>query len=77
MSTVGVDHRELRVRRKGDTRTQCGPESKIKLTVVARDPGKVKQAMAAFGSAISEFEKKRGTPDASTIYNEAVDTAWP
>jgi len=47
-------------RRKGDTRTQCGPESKIKLTVVARDPGKVKQAMAAFGSAISEFEKKGG-----------------
>ena len=47
-------------RKKGDTRTQCGPESKIKLTVVARDPAKVKQAMAAFQSAISEYERKGG-----------------
>lgn len=28
------------------------------------------------GADISEFEKKRGTLDASTIYNEAVDTAY-
>jgi enoyl-CoA hydratase len=28
------------------------------------------------GADISEFEKKRGTADASTIYNEAVDTAY-
>ena len=48
-------------RRKGDaTRTQCGPESKIKLTVVPRDPGKVKAAMAAFGQAAAEFERKGG-----------------
>ena len=46
--------------RKGDSCTQCGPESKIKLTVVARDPGKVKQAMAAFASAIREYEDKGG-----------------
>jgi tetratricopeptide (TPR) repeat protein len=48
-------------RRKGDaTRTQCGPESKIKLTVVDRDPGTVKAAMAAFKSAIGEYERKSG-----------------
>jgi enoyl-CoA hydratase/carnithine racemase len=28
------------------------------------------------GADISEFEKKRGTLDASTIYNQAVDTAY-
>ena len=28
------------------------------------------------GADISEFEKKRGTLDASTIYNEAVDAAY-
>ena len=28
------------------------------------------------GADISEFEKKRGTLDASTVYNEAVDTAY-
>lgn len=48
-------------RRKGDaTRTQCGPESKIKLTVVDRNPGDVKAAMAAFASAAREFESKGG-----------------
>ncbi|MEZ4399400.1 MAG: tetratricopeptide repeat protein [Kofleriaceae bacterium] len=48
-------------RKKGDaTRTQCGPESKIKLTVVDRDPRKVKAAMAAFASAVSNFERKGG-----------------
>ncbi|KAB2911035.1 MAG: hypothetical protein F9K40_01495 [Kofleriaceae bacterium] len=48
-------------RRKGDvTRTQCGPETKIKLTVVTRDAKKAKEAMKAFGQAISEFERKGG-----------------
>ena len=48
-------------RKKGDaTRTQCGPESKIKLTVVDRDPATVKAALAAFKSAISEFERAGG-----------------
>jgi len=48
-------------RRKGDaTRTQCGPETKIKLTVVARDEKKVKEAMKAFGQAAAEFERKGG-----------------
>ena len=28
------------------------------------------------GADISEFEKKRGSLDASTIYNEAVDAAY-
>lgn len=47
-------------RKKGDTRTQCGPETKIKLTVVPRDGNKVKEAMKAFGQAVSEFERKNG-----------------
>ena len=39
---------------------QCGPDSKIKLTVVKRDPRKFAEAMAAFSSAEKEFEKKGG-----------------
>ncbi|MBK9035922.1 MAG: tetratricopeptide repeat protein [Myxococcales bacterium] len=37
-------------------RTQCGPDTKIKLTVIARDPGKVKQAQAAFAAAVAAYE---------------------
>ncbi len=48
-------------RRKGDaTRTQCGPESKIKLTVVTRDDKKTKEALKAFGQAVAEFDRKGG-----------------
>jgi len=48
-------------RKKGtELPTQCGPESKIKLTVVNRDEVKVKQAMAAFANAIKEYEKRNG-----------------
>jgi tetratricopeptide (TPR) repeat protein len=43
-----------------DQPTQCGPESKIKLTVVKRDDRKVKEAMAAFNAAQKEFEKTGG-----------------
>lgn len=39
---------------------QCGPESKIKLTVVKRDEVKQKQALAAFSSAAKEYEKRQG-----------------
>ena len=48
-------------RKKGDAqRTQCGPEEKIKLTVVNRDEKKVKDAMKAFQQAAGEFERKSG-----------------
>jgi tetratricopeptide (TPR) repeat protein len=48
-------------RKKGsDQPKQCGPEAKIKLTVVDRDPKLVRQAMAAFGSAIKVYEGKGG-----------------
>jgi hypothetical protein len=40
--------------------TQCGPESKIKLTVVKRDDRKMREAFAAFASAAKEFEKVAG-----------------
>jgi len=39
---------------------QCGPDSKIKLTVVKRDARKFAEAMSAFASAEKEFEKKGG-----------------
>jgi hypothetical protein len=49
-------------RKKGqpDQPTQCGPESKIKLTVLDRDDRKVRDALAAFTSAAKEFEKVSG-----------------
>ena len=37
-------------------RTQCGPPTKIKVTVMPRDPAKVKQAQAAFAAAIAAYE---------------------
>lgn len=39
---------------------QCGPESKIKLTVVQRDERKQKAALAAFSAAAKEYEKRGG-----------------
>jgi len=52
-------------RRKGsELPTQCGPESKIKLTVVNRDAAKVKQAMVAFAAAEKAFKDSK--PDEST-----------
>jgi tetratricopeptide (TPR) repeat protein len=36
---------------------QCGPESKIKLTVVKRDDRKLREAMQAFAAASKEFNK--------------------
>jgi tetratricopeptide (TPR) repeat protein len=50
-----------RKRAKGsDQPTQCGPDSKIKLTVVKRDERKVKDALKAFGAAAKAFEKTKG-----------------
>jgi hypothetical protein len=39
---------------------QCGPESKIKLTVVKRDERKLKESLAAFASAAREYDKRQG-----------------
>jgi TolA-binding protein len=50
-----------RKRAKGsDQPTQCGPDSKIKLTVVNRDERKMKEALQAFGAATKAFEKTQG-----------------
>lgn len=50
-----------RKRRAGDaTRTQCGPETKMKVVVVKRDPRKVEAAQAAFARAIAEYERRGG-----------------
>lgn len=43
-----------------DQPTQCGPDSKIKLTVVKRDERKMKEALAAFSAASKVFEKSQG-----------------
>ena len=43
-----------------DQPTQCGPESKIKLTVIKRDEAKKRAALAAFKEAQKEFEKAPG-----------------
>jgi tetratricopeptide (TPR) repeat protein len=54
--------RAARKRARGDaTRTQCGPETKMKLTVIRRDPKKVAAALAAFGQAIAEYERRGGS----------------
>jgi len=42
---------------------QCGPESKIKLTVVKRDPSKQAQALAEFKAASQEFAKMKDDKD--------------
>lgn len=48
-------------RKKGsDQPTQCGPEAKIKLSVVPRDEKLVKEAMKAFKSVISIYERAGG-----------------
>ncbi len=49
-------------RKKGQSEqpTQCGPESKIKLTVVKRDDRKMRDALTAFAAAAREFEKTGG-----------------
>jgi tetratricopeptide (TPR) repeat protein len=39
---------------------QCGPESKIKLTVVKRDERKQKEALQAFAAAAKEYERRQG-----------------
>ncbi|MBX3158594.1 MAG: tetratricopeptide repeat protein [Deltaproteobacteria bacterium] len=49
------------IKKKGnELPTQCGAESKIKLSVVPRDARKAGEAAAAFKAATSEFEKRNG-----------------
>jgi tetratricopeptide (TPR) repeat protein len=54
--------KQKKVNRKGQVEQplQCGPESKIKLTVVKRDEKKLKEALAAFSAAAKEFERRGG-----------------
>ncbi len=50
-----------RKRTRGDaTRTQCGPETKMKVTLVRRDPRKVAAALTAFEQAMAAYEKRDG-----------------
>jgi tetratricopeptide (TPR) repeat protein len=54
--------KQKKVNRKGQVEQplQCGPESKIKLTVVKRDEKKLKEALAAFSAAAREYERRGG-----------------
>ncbi|HEU4732278.1 MAG TPA: tetratricopeptide repeat protein [Kofleriaceae bacterium] len=49
-----------KTKKGSDQPTQCGPESKIKLTVVKRDEKKLREALAAFTAAAREYEKRQG-----------------
>ncbi len=54
----------MRVRHaKSEIRHQCGDDSKIKLTMVARDSAKATAAMSAFANAIAAFDKEQVTGD--------------
>ncbi|MDQ3340009.1 MAG: tetratricopeptide repeat protein [Myxococcota bacterium] len=57
---INMKKQKGKQKRGNDQPTQCGPESKIKLTVVKRDDRKVREAMAAFKAAEKEFEKAGG-----------------
>ena len=50
--------------KRADQQTQCGPDSKIKLTVIARDPRKLGDALAAFSAAAREAAKSRDSGEA-------------
>lgn len=52
--------KKKRKKKGNDQPTQCGPEAKIKLTVVPRDEKLVKEAMKAFKSAQGTYEKAGG-----------------
>ncbi|MDB4962045.1 MAG: Tetratricopeptide repeat protein [Myxococcales bacterium] len=56
-----INMKKKKGRKSGnDQPTQCGPDSKIKLTVVKRDERKMKEALQAFGAAAKAFEKSGG-----------------
>jgi tetratricopeptide (TPR) repeat protein len=57
---INMKKQKGKQKRGNDQPTQCGPESKIKLTVVKRDDRKVREAMAAFKAAEKAFEKAGG-----------------
>ncbi|MBA3498763.1 MAG: hypothetical protein H0T65_00200, partial [Deltaproteobacteria bacterium] len=57
---INMKKQKGKQKRGNDQPTQCGPESKIKLTVVKRDDRKVREAMAAFKSAEKEIDKAGG-----------------
>lgn len=52
--------RTARRRGASEQPKQCGPESKIKLTVVNRDERKAKEAQTAYAAAAREFDKSGG-----------------
>ena len=47
-------------RMRAATRTRCGDDTKLKVTPIARDPRRVKAAMAAFAEAVKEYQRHGG-----------------
>jgi len=52
--------RSKKGKRKRTIQTQCGPESKVKITVVKRDDRKAKEAIAAFSAAVKAYDGIKG-----------------
>jgi hypothetical protein len=50
-------------RKRSSQQTQCGPESKTKVTVVARKSKEMADAIAAFSKAVTEYERRAGKMD--------------
>ncbi len=57
---INIKKKKGKRAKTNDQPLQCGPDSKIKLTVVKRDERKLKEAMTAFASAAKAFEKAGG-----------------
>ncbi|HEU0033612.1 MAG TPA: tetratricopeptide repeat protein [Kofleriaceae bacterium] len=57
-----ISTKKIKGKKKGasDQPKQCGPESKIKLTVIPRDEKRVREAVAAFTAAARAFEGSKG-----------------
>ena len=71
--------RERATRRRGKRKgaqlpTQCGPESKIKLTVVERDPRLAKEAQKYFRNALAEA--KKGATETTDEGRKAAAIYW-
>ena len=57
---INVKKKKGKRAKTNDQPLQCGPDSKIKLTVVKRDERKLKEAMTAYAAAAKAFEKAGG-----------------
>jgi len=69
------DKKKQKRRQQSSLPTQCGPESKIKLTIVERDPRKVRAAQKEFQEAIQLFGNGKALQRVDEGADQAVRTA--